>query len=67
MAQEYKKEGGSYRGPKDESQKHIQNWDEDPKKEQGNANKNEKVSTDLLQTHDRRRKVKGKRTSGQVR
>jgi len=42
MAQEYKKKGGDYKGEKDESQKHIQNWDEDPKKEKENEEKNEK-------------------------
>lgn len=42
MAQEYKKKGGDYKGEKDESQKHIQNWDEDPKKENENEEKNDK-------------------------
>src|SRR5271156_911573 len=42
MAQEYKKKGGDYKGEKDESQKHIQNWDEDPQKEKENEEKNAK-------------------------
>jgi hypothetical protein len=41
MAKEYKKKGGDYTGEKDESQKHIQNWDDDPEKERKNEEKNE--------------------------
>jgi len=41
MAKEYKKKRGDYKGEKDESQKHIQNWDDDPEKERKSKEKNE--------------------------
>jgi hypothetical protein len=42
IAQEYKKNGGDYKGEKDESQIRIQNWDEDATKEKESEKKNKK-------------------------